>query len=96
MGIKTDTIRVGNDNLFQSHIFSSTIATLSGSIIEMIDTTGAVGAAKAAGIATGYFGSVNEAVQNNEIVKEYNPEQPVEPYQEAYLGWKNELLWRLQ
>lgn len=91
MGIKTNSIRVGNDNLFQSDIFSTTISTLSNSRIEVVDTTGAIGAAKAAGIATGYFDSVDEAMQNNDIVKEFTPELQVEPYKEAYFGWKNEL-----
>ncbi len=48
-------IRAGNDNLFSSEIFSNTIATLVGADINIIDTTGAVGAARAAGVSSGDF-----------------------------------------
>ncbi|MEM9987316.1 MAG: FGGY family carbohydrate kinase, partial [Bacteroidota bacterium] len=53
MNIPVAHLRVGNDNLFQSQIFSQTIADLTGSRIEVVATTGAVGAARAAGFGLG-------------------------------------------
>ncbi|MGJ8733503.1 MAG: xylulokinase, partial [Cellulophaga sp.] len=50
-----NVIRAGNDNLFRSQIFSETVATLIGYEIEIYNTTGAVGAAKAAGVKNGDF-----------------------------------------
>jgi xylulokinase len=46
-------MRVGNDNLFQSAVFSQTIAGLLDCRIEMMQTTGAIGAAIASGVGIG-------------------------------------------
>ncbi|MFN0174542.1 MAG: xylulokinase [Saprospiraceae bacterium] len=74
MGIPIHTMRVGNDNLFQSAIFSETIATLMGVEIEVLDTTGAVGAAKAAGVSVGLFESPEAALnQQISLVAVYRP-----------------------
>ena len=48
-----NVIRAGNDNLFRSEIFSNTVATLIGHEIEIYNTTGAVGAARAVGLIDG-------------------------------------------
>ena len=48
-GLEAKLIRAGNDNLFQSEIFSSTLSTIINQPIEIYDTTGAFGAARAAG-----------------------------------------------
>ncbi|MEO0585714.1 MAG: FGGY family carbohydrate kinase, partial [Bacteroidota bacterium] len=69
MGLDINILRVGNDNLFQSSVFSQTIANLIGSCIEVIDTNGAIGAAKAAGVATHIYASPREAMQKLEIVQ---------------------------
>ncbi|GAB4494057.1 MAG: FGGY-family carbohydrate kinase [Saprospiraceae bacterium] len=91
MGISVKTLRAGNDNLFQSAIFSSTIATLLNAEIELIATTGAIGAAKAAGVSVGIFDSVEEAMQGSVPAGRYEPDIENEPYQRAYERWKNEL-----
>jgi xylulokinase len=96
MHIPVKILRVGNDNLFQSAIFSNTIATLVGSEIEMHATTGAVGAAKAAGVSVGIYSSVEEAMQGGTIVHRYEPEKESAAYQTAYEKWKKELDVALQ
>jgi xylulokinase len=88
MGIPVGLLRVGNDNLFQSAIFSNTISTLIGAKIEVISTTGAVGAAKAAGVAVGIFHSVEEAMANVEVVRQYEPDPSKEAYQVAFERWR--------
>ena len=45
-------IRAGNDNLFRSSLFATTVASLIGQPIEIYNTTGAIGAARAAAAAT--------------------------------------------
>ena len=47
--LKLIVIRAGNDNLFRSEIFASTVATLIGHEIARYNTTGAFGAARASG-----------------------------------------------
>ncbi|GIR60317.1 MAG: hypothetical protein CM15mP65_28980 [Crocinitomicaceae bacterium] len=48
-------LKACNDNLFKSEIFSETIATLTGKEIEIYNTTGALGAARAANIMNDGF-----------------------------------------
>lgn len=91
MGLDVHRIRVGNDNLFQSAVFSSTISTLMGSRIELYDTTGAVGAAKAAGIGAGCYASLEEAMGQAIAVQAFEPLPEKGPYEEAYERWKKEL-----
>ena len=52
-GIKINVMRAGNDNLFRSEIFANTAATLIDQEIEIYNTTGAIGAARAAGLHKG-------------------------------------------
>lgn len=87
MGLNMDVMRVGNDNLFQSSVFSTTIATLVGSQIEMVETTGAVGAAKGAGYGAGLYPSLQEAMKGLTIHGTYEPTGNKEAYQEAYTRW---------
>jgi len=91
MQIPVSMLRVGNDNLFQSAIFSNTIATLVGTAIEMHATTGAVGAARAAGVSAGIYKNIEEAMQGSRIVHRYEPQSQTEAYQVAYERWKKEL-----
>lgn len=91
MGISLQIIRAGNDNLFQSAIFSNTISTLVGAEIELIATTGAVGAAKAAGVSVGIYRSVEEAMSYVEVAGKYEPGGEKEALEEAYGRWKREL-----
>lgn len=96
MGISVKILRAGNDNLFQSAIFSNTIATLVGAEIELIATTGAVGAAKAAGVSVGIYKSVEEAMASVEPVGKYEPGGEREALEEAYRRWKKELEFIVQ
>ena len=91
MGIALHQLRVGGDNLFRSAIFSTTISTLTDCNIEVIDTTGAVGAARAAGVAVGAHGSVEEALQGGHVTANYEPDNNAAPYLEAYQRWKSAL-----
>ena len=86
-----NVIRAGNDNLFRSEIFSNTVATLIGYEIEIYNTTGAVGAARAAGLTDGDFKKFGDNITNNDHVMTYKPLGKKEPYVEAYQNWKREL-----
>ena len=87
LGISANKMRVGNDNLFQSNIFAGTICNLIGCNIEMVDTTGAAGAAQASGIAIGDFDSPEEAIKVSETVRLYEPDKDREKYLEVYANW---------
>ena len=91
MGLNLDVIRASNDNMFQSKIFSTTIATLLGSQIEIIDTTGATGAAKAAGVEVKIYDTLEVAFLDTKPIKIYKPEQNFNAYLQAYDKWLNAL-----
>jgi len=84
-------IRAGNDNLFRSEIFANTVATLVGHEIEIYDTTGAVGAARASGLVNGDFESFGSHITKNDYVMTYKPLKNNAPYKLAYQNWKKEL-----
>jgi len=89
MGIDIRIIRAGNANMFLSSIFRQTLASVSGSTIELYDTDGATGAAKGAGIGAGIYASNKEAFASLEKLAVIEPEtQRKDEYQEAYLRWK--------
>jgi xylulokinase len=91
MGLNLQVMRVGNDNLFQSAVFSGTISNLLSSRIEVLETTGAIGAAKAAGVAAGIYSSVREAMTGNKLVTTYEPINSNGSYQAAYQAWRSDL-----
>lgn len=86
-----NVIRAGNDNLFRSEIFSNTIATLIGEDIEIYNTTGAIGAARASGLTDGNFNRFGEDFTKNDHVMTFGPKTDIGPYIEAYENWKKEL-----
>ena len=90
-----NVIRAGNDNLFRSEIFSNTVATLIGHEIEIYNTTGSVGAARAVGLVDGDFEKFGENIIKNDHVMTYMPLQNKEPYVAAYENWKKELELKL-
>lgn len=90
-GISIKTMRAGNDNLFRSKIFSNTLASLIGQEIEIYDTTGAIGAARAAGIHEGGFGKFGAYSINNDHIHTFRPSGDNTAYQKAFAIWKKEL-----
>ncbi|KZS40673.1 carbohydrate kinase [Aquimarina aggregata] len=90
-GTPIKIIRAGNDNLFRSDIFSNTVATLIDQEIEIYNTTGAIGAARAAGLTNGSFKDFGTIVTQNDYVKTYSPLKNQEEYKVAYENWKKEL-----
>ncbi len=91
--VETKQMKAGNDNLFQSDIFSSTISTLMGVEIDLIDTTGAVGAAKASGFTIGHYTSLDEAMKGIKSEKTITPDtSKSDALNEAYSTWENHLI----
>ena len=90
-GCEVGVIRAGNDNLFRSKIFSNTISTLINQKIEIYDTTGAVGAARAALINDNDFGAFKDFLSKNDLVGNFEPKTDKTDYIEAFNNWKIEL-----
>ncbi len=97
-GIKSGVIRAGNDNLFRSEIFSNTIASLIDQEIEIYNTTGAIGAARACQLHTGDFDAFGKQINENDYVMSFKPtasQSDKTAYEKAYKKWKVELELRL-
>ncbi|MBI9041845.1 FGGY family carbohydrate kinase [Lutibacter sp.] len=90
-GINVQVMRAGNDNLFRSEIFANTVATLIQHEIEIYNTTGAIGAARASGLHKGDFESYGNLIMENDHVMTFMPFKDKEPYLKAYQNWKKEL-----
>lgn len=95
MGMRIDTIHAGHANMFLSPIFRDTLAGVSGATIRLVDTDGAVGAAKGAGIGLGYYKNNKEAFASLNTISEITPAADRTPYLEAYARWKETLLREL-
>lgn len=92
LGLDIKKIKVGNDNLFQSDIFSMTISNLLKTEIHMFDTNGAAGAAKASGIGINKYNSFEEAMSTSHKVKTYSPDNSNDEYIDAYAKWERDLI----
>lgn len=93
-GIKSEIIRAGQANMFLSPIFGKSLATLTGATIELYNTDGSQGAARAAAIGAGIYFSFEEAFGGLTVVDRIVPDPELLPeLEKSYAGWK-ELLDR--
>ncbi len=90
-GIAPSVIRAGNDNLFRSQIFAHTIASLIDQEIEIYNTTGAIGAARACLLHEQDFHAYGKQIMDNDYVMSYTPSRDKAAYADAYHAWKKEL-----
>jgi xylulokinase len=92
MGMDITVIRAGNANMFLSPIFRETLSSITGATIELYDTDGAAGAAKAAGIGVGIYASPEEAFGSLKKIMTVEPDAKNRlQYQSAYERWKSRL-----
>ena len=87
MGLVLDEIIAGNDNMFQSAVFGQMISDLTGSTIRLVNTTGAVGAARASAVSIGAFTDIESAMEGLQYVKSYSPNQDTDKQKSAYKRW---------
>lgn len=88
VGLEINRIHAGHANMFLSPVFRNTLASVSGATIDLIDTDGAMGAAKGAGIGAGIYKDNNEAFAILNTIEEIHPANDRTPYIEAYARWK--------
>lgn len=90
IGIDTKIIRAGYSNMFLSPVFRETLANISDARIELYETDGSQGAARGAGIGTGFYKTPEEAfvgLKKNLVVEpsKTNKNQTID----AYSKWLN-------
>lgn len=92
IGMDIQVIRAGNTNMFLSPVFRQSLASVSNAVIELYDTDGAVGAARAAGMGIGYYADSEEAFSSLKKIAVIEPEyENRELYLEAYSRWTKHL-----
>lgn len=89
IGIKAQVIRAGKANMFLSPVFRDTLAGISGATIELYNTDGSIGAARGAGIGSGYYSSAKEAFASLKKLDTVTPDtSKKDQYEAAYQNWK--------
>jgi xylulokinase len=92
IGIEAKVIRAGKANMFLSPVFRETLANIAGVSIELYNTDGSVGAARGAGVGSGYYASFTEAFSGLKKLEVVEPDLNQQGQVNlAYQVWKNNL-----
>ena len=92
IGLRPNVIRAGMANLFLSPLFRHTLATVCDARIELLDTDGALGAARGAALGAGFYRDASDAFATLGSVGLVEPVPGwKEPLEDAYGGWKARL-----
>ena len=90
MGLSLKTVKAGRANMFLSDVFGEAFSNTTGATVELFNTDGAQGAARAAGIGAGIFKNEKEAFAGLKILQKIEPQKNLQvQYQESYMNWKN-------
>jgi xylulokinase len=91
-GIEPKIIRAGNANMFLSPVFRESFAALTNSPIELYNTDGSQGAARAAGLGAGIFANEKEAFKGLKVMKTIDPDPQLQDnLMGHYAQWKQSL-----
>lgn len=92
MGISLKVFRAGHANMFLSPAFRQVFSNVTGAVVEIYDTDGAQGAARAAGVGAGFYTDYEESFRGLKKLMHIEPDaKAMEDYQMLYLRWKNQL-----
>jgi xylulokinase len=92
MGMQVNRVRAGYANMFLSDIFADAFANTSGATLELYDTDGATGAARAAGVGAGVYKSFSESFAGMKKIKTIEPSRDkANEYSNVYMKWKEGL-----
>jgi len=92
IGIDAKVIRAGKANMFLSPVFRETLANIAGVSIELYNTDGSAGAARGAGVGSGYYASFAEAFSGLKKLEMVEPNlKEKERVNQAYQLWEENL-----
>lgn len=92
IGLRPNVIRAGMANLFLSPLFRHTLATVCDARIELLDTDGALGAARGAALGAGFYRDAADAFATLGSVGLVEPVPGwKDPLEDAYGSWKARL-----
>jgi xylulokinase len=91
-GTDPKLIRAGKANMFLSRVFRQTLADITGTVIDLYNTDGSVGAARGAGIGCGFYKSFSEAFSGLKTVGTTEPDTSGSAMlEESYRKWEGML-----
>lgn len=92
MGMTITTVRAGYANMFLSPVFSEVFCNTAGVNVELYNTDGATGAARAAGLGAGIFSKAADCYKGMTLLKAVEPTAALhQTYQQRYQNWKSSL-----
>jgi xylulokinase len=92
MGMQVNKVRAGYANMFLSPVFADAFANTAEAVVELYDTDGATGAARAAGVGAGIYKSFEESFSGMKKIQTIEPtRERTVAYREVYEVWKNGL-----
>jgi xylulokinase len=92
MGMQLSRVRAGHANMFLSPLFREAFANVTGCVLELYNTDGAQGAARAAGVGAGVYATFTEAFSGMDIKAVCEPgQEKTAQYRDAYARWRHGL-----
>lgn len=92
MGMNVNKVRAGHANMFLSEVFAEAFANTTQASLELYDTDGATGAARAAGVGVGLYPDFNACFNGIKKIRTIEPDQKkAEQYREVYEHWNRGL-----
>jgi xylulokinase len=92
MGLEVEVVRAGNTNMFLSPIFCEALSNTCNISIELYNTDGSIGAARGAGVGTGYYKTFGEAFDGLKKIKSFEPDGlKTDTYAAVYKNWESSL-----
>jgi len=92
MGLTLDAVRAGHANMFLSPLFREAFVNTTGTRLELYNTDGSQGAARAAGVGAGIYSSHSEAFEGLNRIDLIEPvPEKRKLYLDAYQNWLNTL-----
>ncbi len=88
LGGSCNLVRAGKGNMFLSDVFTQTFANTTQAAVELFETDGAEGAARAAALGSNFYASAKEAFNGLTRVAVVEPQANLAAqYQDAYQAW---------
>ncbi len=88
MGVEVKKVRAGHANMFLSPVFREAFANVTGAVVELFNTDGAQGAARAAGVGAEIYKNFSEAFKGLKRMDMIEPDDKLQQlYKAAYEKW---------
>jgi len=88
LGIQAKTVKAGDANMFLSPLFAQTFATVTNTAVELYNTDGSQGAARAGGVGAGIYPDFASSFTGLSCTRTITPDATLIPvYEEIYNNW---------